>query len=156
MAIQQRISTFLWFDTQAEEAAEFYISVFPNSRMLNVNRYGEGMPAPAGSVMVAGFELDGIKLLALNGGPHFKFTEAISLVVHCEGQAEIDHYWARLTEGGQPSRCGWLKDRYGLSWQVVPTNLSELMSSTEPGKAARVGAALMQMDKLDIEKLQNA
>ncbi|MDZ4817689.1 MAG: VOC family protein [Planctomycetota bacterium] len=152
----QKITPFLWFDSQAEEAAKFYTSIFPNSKITHVARYPEGGPAPAGSVMTVAFELQGEKFTALNGGPIFKFTEAISLVVHCETQQEIDHYWERLTaDGGQPVQCGWLKDKYGLSWQIVPANIGELMTGS-PEKSGRVMAAMMQMIKLDIATLQNA
>lgn len=153
----QKITTFLWFDNQAEEAANFYVSIFPDSKILNASRYGEGAPMPKGTVMVVSFELAGQQFQALNGGPHFKFTPAISLSVACADQKEIDHYWDKLTSnGGKPSRCGWLEDKFGLSWQIVPKGLGELMSSGEPGKSKRVMAALMKMDKLEIEKLQDA
>jgi predicted 3-demethylubiquinone-9 3-methyltransferase (glyoxalase superfamily) len=151
-----KITPFLWFDGQAEEAANFYASVFPNSKILSVSRYGEGAPAPAGSVMTVAFELDGKPFVALNGGPIFKFNEAVSFVVECKDQAEIDAYWDKLTAGGgQPSQCGWLKDRYGLSWQVVPANLGELFSGPAE-KVNRVTAALMQMTKLDVGELERA
>jgi predicted 3-demethylubiquinone-9 3-methyltransferase (glyoxalase superfamily) len=154
MTIKQRITPFLWFDKEAEEAADCYISIFKNSRITGVSRYGEAGPGPKGSVMTVAFELDGQALVALNGGPLFKFTEAISMVVNCETQAEVDHYWDRLSAGGQPGRCGWLKDRFGMSWQVVPTALVEMVQDT--AKSPGVMAALMQMDKLDIEQLQQA
>jgi predicted 3-demethylubiquinone-9 3-methyltransferase (glyoxalase superfamily) len=156
----QKITPFLWYDDKAEEAANFYVSIFKNSRVLNVTRYEEaGAKAsgrPVGSVMTADFELDGQEFVALNGGPHFKFTEAISLVVNCETQAEIDEFWERLSEGGKKSRCGWLKDKYGLSWQVVPTILGELYQSKDPEKSERVMKAMLQMDKLDIATLKQA
>ncbi len=151
-----RITPMLWFDHQAEEAARFYTSIFPNSKIGTISRYGDSGPGPKGSVMVVAFELDGQPFTALNGGPMFKFTEAISLVVNCADQKELDHYWDRLTEGGSPVQCGWLKDKYGLSWQIVPTVLSELMSGPDPARSQRVMAALMQMVKLDIGQLQQA
>lgn len=152
-----QISPFLWFDTQAEEAANFYVSVFPNSKITAVSRYGEGGPAPAGSVMTIGFELDGQAFTGLNGGPHFKFTEAVSFVVHCQGQAEVDRYWGALTaDGGQASQCGWLKDRYGLSWQIVPREFLDLMNDPDKARVGRVVAAMMQMAKLDIAALKAA
>lgn len=153
-----KITPFLWFENKAEEAANSYVSIFPNSKIGATARYSdEGANAsgmPKGSVMTIAFELDGQKFTALNGGPHFKFTEAISFMVNCETQAEVDHYWNKLSEGGQPHRCGWLKDKYGLSWQIVPTALPKLMS--DPAKAPRVMKALLQMDKLDIAKLEAA
>lgn len=153
----QKITPFLWFDTQAEEAAKFYVSIFKNSKLLGSSRYGDSGPGPKGSVMVQSFELDGQKFTALNGGPTFKFTEAISLVVNCENQEEVDHFWDQLSaDGGQEVQCGWLKDKFGLSWQIVPTILPELMKSSDPKKSERVMKALMQMTKLDIAKLKEA
>ena len=153
----QKITTFLWFDNQAEEAANFYVSVFKNSKILSVTRYGDTGPGPKGSVMVASFELDGQKFNALNGGPIFKFTEAISLVVNCESQAEVDHFWEKLTaDGGQEVQCGWLKDKYGLSWQIVPTILVELLQDQDPDKTQRVMKAMMKMVKMDIDTLKRA
>src|SRR5438067_6890201 len=153
--IQQRITPMLWFDTQAEEAANFYCSIFKNSKVTAVSRYGDTGPGAKGSVMVAEFELDGQKFTALNGGPQFKFTEAISFVVNCESQEEVDYFWEKLSgDGGQEVVCGWLKDKYGLSWQIVPTRLFELMK--EPAKSDRVMAAVMEMKKLDISKLEDA
>jgi predicted 3-demethylubiquinone-9 3-methyltransferase (glyoxalase superfamily) len=152
----QKITPFLWFENQAEDAVNFYTSIFKNSRILTVNRYGEGGPAPKGSVMTIAFELEGQKFTALNGGPQFKFTEAISFVVNCETQEEVDHFWNRLTEGGQEIQCGWLKDRYGLSWQIVPTALFKLLQDQDPARSARVMQALFQMKKLDIAALQKA
>lgn len=152
----QRITPFLWFDTQAEEAANYYVSIFPNSRVLSVTRYTKESSAasgqPEGAVMTAAFELDGCPLTALNGGPIFTFTEALSLVVRCHDQAEIDTYWDKLSAGGDPNAqaCGWLKDRYGLSWQIVPANIEELVQS--PGSVA----ALMQMKKIDIAAMKAA
>lgn len=152
----QRITPFLWFDNNAEEAMNFYISIFPNSKVLRVTHYGEAGPGPAGTVMTAEFELDGLEFVALNGGPRFEFTEAISLVVNCETQEEVDHYWEKLTEGGEKSRCGWLKDKFGLSWQVVPNLLAELMFDKDPAKAQRVMQAMLKMDKIEIEPLKRA
>lgn len=152
----QKITTFLWFDNNAEEAVNFYTSIFQNSEIISVSRYGEGGPGPSGSVMGMTFRLDGQEFMALNGGPHFKFTEAISLFIKCDSQQEIDRLWEKLSEGGAKSRCGWLKDKFGLSWQVVPSNLNELLQSRDPEKSKRVMQALMQMDKLDIQKLKDA
>jgi predicted 3-demethylubiquinone-9 3-methyltransferase (glyoxalase superfamily) len=152
----QKITPFLWFDSQAEEAAAFYVSVFRNSRIEAVTRYGEAGPGPKGSVMTVAFELDGQKFAALNGGPHFKFTEAISFVVNCETQAEVDQFWAKLSEGGQEVQCGWLKDKYGLSWQIVPTVFVEMMKDQDAERSQRVMKAMMQMKKLDIARLEEA
>lgn len=152
----QRISPFLWFDTQAEEAANFYVSIFPNSKIVEVSRYGEAGPGSAGSVMVVNFELDGQAFIALNGGPEFKFNESISFMIHCDTQAEVDHYWEKLLEGGEPSACGWLKDRYGMSWQVTPNALMELLSDPDRERADRVMKAMMNMSKIEIGELQAA
>jgi len=152
----QKITTFLWFNNNAEEAANYYTSIFKNSKILDVSRYGEVGPGPKGSVMIVKFQLAGQEFVALNGGPQFKFTEAISLMVNCESQQEIDELWRKLTAGGQESQCGWLKDKFGLSWQIVPTELGKLMSAKDPAKANRVMQALLQMKKLDIAKLQQA
>jgi len=152
----QKITPFLWFDNNAEEAANFYVSVFKNAQLLNAARYGDAGPGPKGTVMTAEFELDGQEFVALNGGPRFKFTEAISFVVNCETQEEVDYYWERLSEGGEKSRCGWLKDEFGLWWQVVPTVLNRLMADKDPQKSQRVMEAMLQMDKIDIEPLQRA
>jgi predicted 3-demethylubiquinone-9 3-methyltransferase (glyoxalase superfamily) len=158
--VAQRITPFLWFDTQAEEAAGFYVSIFKNSRIKGLARYdGEAAQAagrPKGSVMTVQFELDGQDFVALNGGPVFKFTEAISFVVNCESQDEIDHFWQQLSAGGQEVECGWLKDKFGVSWQVVPTILGELLQAKDPEKPKRVMAALMKMKKLDIGGLRRA
>lgn len=151
-----RITPFLWFDNNAEEAANFYVSVFKNSKLLNVARYGDAGPGPKGTVMTAEFELDGQEFVALNGGPRFKFTEAISFVVNCETQEEVDYYWQRLSEGGEESRCGWVKDKFGLWWQVVPTILNKLIADKDPAKSKRVMEAMLQMAKIDIEPLQRA
>jgi predicted 3-demethylubiquinone-9 3-methyltransferase (glyoxalase superfamily) len=155
-----RIHPCLWFDDQAEEAAAFYVSVFENSKVKAVTRYGDsGSKAsgrPKGSVMTVDFELDGHPFLALNGGPTFRFTEAISLVVTCKDQDEVDAYWEKLSKGGEQGPCGWLKDRYGLSWQIVPKVLPDLMRTKDPAKAERVMAAVMGMTKLDVEALETA
>src|SRR5208337_4366497 len=139
-----------------EEAMNFYTSIFKNSRVVSISRYGEAGPGPTGTVMVASFELEGQKFMALNGGPGFQFTEAISFLVNCETQQEVDTLWEKLCEGGQPGRCGWLKDKYGVSWQIVPTILGQLMSDKDPEVSKRVMQAMMQMIKLDIEKLKQA
>jgi predicted 3-demethylubiquinone-9 3-methyltransferase (glyoxalase superfamily) len=152
----QRITPFLWFDTQAEEAAKLYTSIFPNSKILNTARYGDAGPGPKGSVMTVEFELDGQRMIALNGGPQFKFTEAISLVVDCKDQKEVDHYWSKLLQGGKESRCGWLEDRYGVSWQIVPTVLGRLLSGPDAKKAKRVMEAMLKMKKIDIAALEAA
>ena len=152
----QKISPFLWFDTQAEEAANFYVSVFKNAKLGKVSRYNEAGPGQAGSVMTIEFELDGQPFTALNAGPYFKFNEAVSFVIKCADQAEVDYYWDRLLEGGTPSQCGWLKDKFGLSWQVTPTQLLELNSDPDPAKAARVMAAMLKMGKIDIAALEAA
>ncbi len=152
----QKIAPCLWFDTQAEEAARFYTSIFKNSRILDISHYAEGMPMPAGTVLMVRFALDGQEFLALNGGPQFKFTEAISLVVHCDTQAEIDDTWARLCDGGQEVECGWLKDRYGLCWQVVPTIISQLIGGSDSQRTQRVMQALFGMKKLNIAELKRA
>jgi predicted 3-demethylubiquinone-9 3-methyltransferase (glyoxalase superfamily) len=154
---KQKITTFLWFDNNAEEAANFYVSVFNNSRVLKTAPYPEGAPGPKGSVMIVDFELDGQSFTALNGGPHFKFNEAISLLVHCNTQEEIDSYWEKLTaDGGQESQCGWLKDKYGLSWQIAPDSLLKVWSEGDSAKAERVMQAMMSMKKLIIKDLEAA
>ena len=152
----QRITPFLWFDSQAEEAARYYASIFKNSKVLSITRYGEAGPRPAGSVMTVEFELDGEKFVALNGGPQYTFTHAVSFVVNCETQAEVDHYWSRLSAGGKEVQCGWLTDKYGLSWQIVPTVLMELLKSGDTEKRNRVMQAMLKMVKLDIDTLQRA
>jgi len=152
----QKLSTCLWFNTEAEEAMNFYTSIFKNSKKGKISHYGEGAPMPKGTVMVATFEILGHEFLALNGGPQFKFNEAISLVVNCDTQKEVDEYWEKLSEGGRDIQCGWLKDKYGVSWQVVPTILAELMSDKDAAKTQRVMQALMKMTKLDIQKLKQA
>ena len=153
----QKITPFLWFDKQAEEAAQFYVSIFKNSKILHVSRYGDAGPGPKGSVMVVNFQLAGQEFTALNGGPLFKFSEAFSFVVNCENPQEVDEYWSKLTSGGgQESQCGWLKDKFGFSWQIVPTALGKLMSDKDPQKANRVMEALLKMKKLDIATLEAA
>ncbi len=156
MSKLQKISPFLWFDHQAEEAARFYTSIFKNSKIEKIIRYGEAGPGPAGSVMTVAFELDGQKFTGLNGGPHFTFTEAISFVVNCETQAEVDEYWAKLSAGGQEVQCGWLKDKFGLSWQIVPMRLIELLEDKDIAKSQRVMKAMMQMKKIEIAGLERA
>jgi len=152
----QKITPFLWFDDKAEEAMNLYVSIFKNSKRGRISRYGEAGPGPKGTVMVATFQLEGQEFIALNGGPHFKFTEAISFVVNCETQDEVDAFWEKLSEGGEKGQCGWLKDKYGLSWQIVPTVLGELMSDPDPEKSKRVMQAMLQMTKIDIKGLKQA
>jgi predicted 3-demethylubiquinone-9 3-methyltransferase (glyoxalase superfamily) len=151
-----KISPFLWFDNNAEEAVNFYVSIFKNSKILNISHYGEGAPAPKGTVMSVTFLLDGQEFMALNGGPLFKFSEAISFFVHCETQKEIDELWEKLSAGGEKQRCGWLKDKYGLSWQIVPTVLGKLLNQSDPAKSKKVVEAMLKMNKLDINGLQQA
>jgi len=152
----QKITPFLWYDNQAEEAATFYISIFKNSKINNINRYGDASPGPKGSVMIVTFQLEGQNFIALNGGPHFKFTPAVSLYVDCETQEEVDQLWDKLSAGGRKDRCGWLQDKYGLSWQIIPRALQQLMSDPDPKKSQSVMKAMLQMDKIDINKLQAA
>jgi predicted 3-demethylubiquinone-9 3-methyltransferase (glyoxalase superfamily) len=152
----QKITTFLWFDNNAEQAIDFYVSVFNNSKLLSLIRHGEAGPGPKGTVLGATFQLEGQQFFALNGGPKFKFTEAISLFVSCETQEEIDDLWEKLSAGGWKDRCGWLKDKFGLSWQIVPAILLELLQDQDSAKADRVMRAMMQMGKLDIQGLQQA
>ena len=157
MTNQQRVSTCLWFDKEAEAAAAFYVSLFHNSKVTAVSRYGEGAPMPAGTALTVQFELDGVEFLLLNGGPHFKLTEAASLSVRCDTQSEVDRLWSALTaNGGTESMCGWLKDRYGVSWQIVPTILPKYLTDTDRVRAARVMEVMMKMVKLDIAKLEAA
>jgi len=151
-----KVTPFLWFDTEAEEAANFYVSLFANSKVGAVSRYGEAGPGPAGSAMTVEFELDGLPVTALNGGPIYKFTEAVSFSVMCEDQAEVDHLWTKLTDGGQEGQCAWLKDRYGFSWQIVPKALPELLKDPDRARATRVMRAMMQMQKIDVAKLRQA
>ena len=152
----QKITPFLWFDGKAEEAMNFYVSVFKNSRIVSVTRHGEAGPGPKGSVMSGVFELDGVEFYALNGGPMFQFTPAISFFVKCESQEEIDDLWEKLSEGGGKNRCGWLWDKFGVSWQIVPASLGELLQGKDAGKSNRVMQAMLQMDKLDIAVLRKA
>lgn len=152
----QKITPFLWFNDNAEEAVNFYATVFPDSQVTNLVRYGKAGPGPDGSVLTASFRLQGQDFIALNGGPKFKFNESISFVINCRNQEEVDHYWEKLSEGGETSQCGWLKDRFGLSWQVVPVVLSKLLGSGNAAGAGRVMQAMMQMDKLVVAKLEEA
>jgi predicted 3-demethylubiquinone-9 3-methyltransferase (glyoxalase superfamily) len=154
--MQQRITTNLWFDTEAEEAAEHYCSIFDNSRIVQVARYNDAGPRPAGTVMTVDFELDGQRFTAINGGPEFKFSEAISLLVNCKDQDEIDHYWEKLTDGGEEGPCGWCKDRYGVSWQVAPEGMDELFAGEDTERARRAMEAMFQMRKLDVAALRRA
>lgn len=152
----QKIRTNLWFDTQAEEAAEFYTSIFSNSKILEISRYGASGPGPEGTAMTVTFELDGQQFIGLNGGPEFKFSEAISLFVTCESQEEVDYFWNRLAEGGEEGPCGWLKDRFGLSWQIIPTALPELLGDPDPDRSQQVMKAMFEMTKIDIAALHAA
>jgi len=152
----QKITPFLWFDNNAEEAINFYLSIFKNSRIVNMTRYGEAGPGPKGTVMTATFQLDGQEFVALNGGPQFTFSPAISFFVKCETQREIDELWEKLSAGGEKSKCGWLRDKYGLSWQIVPPVLIELLNDRDPEKSQRVMKAMLQMDKIDIGTLKQA
>jgi predicted 3-demethylubiquinone-9 3-methyltransferase (glyoxalase superfamily) len=154
--MQQKITPNLWFDTEAVGAADFYISVFDNSRIVNVAHYNEAGPREAGTVMTVEFELDGHRFVAINGGPQFKFDEAVSFMISCETQDEVDYYWGRLSEGGEEGPCGWLKDRFGLSWQVVPTGMEELFSDPDPQRAERAMEAMLKMRKIDIAALRSA
>ncbi len=152
----QKITPFLWFDGKAEEAMNFYVSVFKNSKIVRVTRYGEAGPGPKGTAMSATFQLDGQDFFALNGGPLFTFTPAISFFVNCETQQEVDELWEKLSEGGEKGRCGWLKDKYGLSWQIIPSVLGKMLQDKDAEKAKRVMQAMLQMDKIDIERLKQA
>jgi predicted 3-demethylubiquinone-9 3-methyltransferase (glyoxalase superfamily) len=152
----QKITPFLWFDSQAEEAAKLYTSIFKNSKIEIIARYGDAGPGPKGSAMTVKFQLEGQDFLALNGGPMFKFTEAISLLVDCQTQAEVDELWEKLSAGGEKSHCGWLKDKYGLSWQIVPRVLPQLLQDKDPAKAKRAMQAMLQMGKIDIQRLKDA
>jgi predicted 3-demethylubiquinone-9 3-methyltransferase (glyoxalase superfamily) len=152
----QKITPFLWFDGKAEEAMRFYVSIFKNSKVGSITRYGDAGPGPKGTVMVVTFQLDGQEFIALNGGPQFTFSPAISLVVNCETQGEVDAFWEKLSEGGEKMQCGWLKDKYGLSWQIVPTVLGEMMQDKDEEKSQRVMKAMLQMNKIDIARLKQA
>lgn len=152
----QKITPFLWFDNNAEEAAQLYVSIFKDSKILETRRYGDAGPGPKGTAMTVTFQLDGQQFMALNGGPHFKFTEAISFFVKCKTQQEVDELWEKLSAGGTKSRCGWLKDKFGVSWQIVPEALGELLAHPDPEKAKRAMNAMLQMDKIDIQKLKQA
>jgi predicted 3-demethylubiquinone-9 3-methyltransferase (glyoxalase superfamily) len=152
----QKITPFLWFDGKAEEAMNFYVSIFQNSKVISIARYGEAGPGPKGTVICATFQLDGQEFFALNGGPQFTFSPAISFFVNCETQQEVDELWEKLSEGGEKGRCGWLKDKYGLSWQVIPSALGEMLRDKDPEKSGRVMTAMLQMDKIDIKTLRRA
>lgn len=152
----QKITPFLWFDDKAEEAANLYVSIFKNSKIKSISRYGEPGPGPKGQVMTVSFELESVEFTALNGGPHYHFTPALSLFVDCETQEEVDELWEKLSAGGRKDRCGWLVDKYGLSWQIIPNVLMKLMSDPDPKKSARVMKAMLQMEKIDIQRLQQA
>jgi predicted 3-demethylubiquinone-9 3-methyltransferase (glyoxalase superfamily) len=152
----QKITPFLWFDGNAEEAMNFYTSIFKNSKTGNVTRYGEGGPGPKGAVMSVTFQLDGQEFLALNGGPQFTFSPAISFFVNCETQEEVDDLWEKLSEGGEKQRCGWLKDKYGVSWQIIPSALGKMLNDKDPEKSQKVMKAMLQMDKIDIRRLKQA
>ena len=152
----QKMTPCLWFDTEGEEAATFYTSVFPNSRILSVSHYGDAGPQPAGSVMTVNFELDGVAFVALNGGPAFSFSEAISFQVSCGSQEEVDTYWEKLTDGGEEGQCGWLKDKYGVSWQIIPSALFDLLGDPDPGRSQRAMEAMLTMRKLDIDVMREA
>jgi predicted 3-demethylubiquinone-9 3-methyltransferase (glyoxalase superfamily) len=154
--MQQKITPFLWFDSEAEEAAQLYTSVFPNSRIIGLSRFGDAGPGTPGSVMTVDFELNGQRFVALNGGPEFSFTEAVSFQIDCETQDEVDHYWSRLGDDGEHGPCGWLKDRFGLSWQVVPSALPRLLSDSDREKSQRVMTAMLRMSKLEIAELEAA
>jgi len=152
----QKITPFLWFNDKAEEAMKFYVSIFKNSKVVTVTRYGDAGPGPKGSVMTAAFQIEGQDFVALNGGPQFTFSPAISFVINCQTQKEVDYFWQKLSEGGKTNQCGWLDDKYGLSWQVVPTILSKLLADKDPAKSQRVMKAMLQMEKLDIKRLKQA
>jgi predicted 3-demethylubiquinone-9 3-methyltransferase (glyoxalase superfamily) len=153
---QKRLTTCLWFENQAEEAARYYTSIFPNSRILDTTRYGSAGPGPEGSVMTVNFEINGQEFVGLNGGPEFTFDEAISFQIHCANQAEVDRYWDTLTEGGQEGPCGWVKDKFGLSWQIVPDRLMELLQDPDPGRSQRAMACMLGQKKIDIAAVEQA
>lgn len=152
----QKITPFLWFDKQAEDAMNFYVSIFKNAKVLSINRYGKGAPLPEGTVLTASFELNGLKFVALNGGPLYKFSPATSFVVDCDTQEEVDYYWEKLGDGGTYNQCAWLDDKFGVTWQIVPKQLGELLGDPDPVRAGRVMQAMMQMQKIDIAGLQRA
>jgi len=152
----QKITPFLWFDGKAEEAMNFYVATIPNSKVLGITRVGDAGPGPKGSVLTANFVLNGLEFVALNGGPQFKFTEAVSFVINCETQEEVDRYWEKLSEGGRTDQCGWLKDKYGLSWQITPIQLIQMLQDKDPKKADRVMKSMMKMTKIDIKELKQA
>src|SRR5260370_41973339 len=152
----QKITPFLWFDDKAEEAMNFYVSIFKNSKIVGISRYGEEGPGTKGTVMTGTFQLDGQEFMALNGGPHFTFSPAISLFVNCETQQEVDELWEKLSKGGEKQRCGWLKDKFGVSWQIIPTALGQMLHDKDAGKSKRVMKAMLQMDKIDIKTLKQA
>ena len=152
----QKITPCLWFDTEAEEAATFYVSVFDNSRILSASRYGDSGPMPAGTVMTINFELDGVEFVGLNGGPAFTFNEAVSFQVSCGSQQEVDRYWALLTAGGEEGQCGWLKDKYGVSWQIIPSAMFDLLGDPDPGRSQRAMTAMLQMSRLDLDVMRKA
>ncbi len=154
--MKQKVTPFLWFDGKAEEAANFYVSIFPGSKIVSATRYGDAGPGPKGSVMTVVFELNGQQFIALNGGPQFKFTEAVSFSVDCKTQEEVDAFWEKLSAGGEEGPCGWLKDKYGLSWQIVPTILVEMLGDADPVKSKRVMEAMMKMKKIEIKTLKQA
>jgi predicted 3-demethylubiquinone-9 3-methyltransferase (glyoxalase superfamily) len=156
MSPKQKITTFLWFDDNAEQAINHYVSIFKNSKIVSLTRHGEAGPGPKGTVLGGTFELEGQQFMALNGGPKFKFTEAISLFVNCETQEEVDALWDKLSAGGRKDRCGWLKDKFGLSWQIIPSVLCEMLQDKDPERANRVMKAMLQMDKIDIQRLRQA
>jgi predicted 3-demethylubiquinone-9 3-methyltransferase (glyoxalase superfamily) len=154
--MMKKITPFLWFDTQAEEAAKLYVSLFDDSEITHVSRYPEGSPGPAGEVMTVSFTIAGEEFTALNGGPQFSFTEAVSFVVHCKDQDEVDRYWSNLTDGGEEGQCGWLKDRFGLSWQIVPDRLVELLADPDPARSQAAMQAMLQMQKIEIKAMEDA
>jgi predicted 3-demethylubiquinone-9 3-methyltransferase (glyoxalase superfamily) len=154
--MQQKITPNLWFDTEAEEAAAYYVSIFKNSQITNVARYSDAGPGPAGTVMTVEFELDGQRFIGINGGPQFTFSEAVSFMISCADQAEVDYYWDRLCDGGEESQCGWLKDRFGVSWQVVPNGMEEVFANPDPARAERAMKAMLSMRKIDIDALRRA
>lgn len=152
----QKITPFLWFDTQAEEAANFYTSIFKNSKIKEVRRYGDAGPRPKGTVLTVTFEIEGQEFVGLNGGPHYQFTPAISLFVNCKDQAEVDDLWTKLADGGKPNQCGWITDKFGVTWQIIPAILGKLLGDPDPKKASRVMQAMLQMGKIDVQRLEQA